>query len=465
LTGSEYQFKGQTYTAFTTNQTATPSQFFIADYPINEDGYPIMPRTTQDFFFQKGGGWYQQTDTHNSGQQAVVTNQTFTGQSPNTQLQTIPPSYGSEYLQRFTTFPNMDGLGFNLRQIKTVDKSSYTVPETFDSNTLVVNTKNVDLFLNVAQGITYSVWQTSRDEDYPIPYTGLSNPYPSPGNIDWTVINPQPQIDTFAEFAQKFYKNMINVRNRWYTTDGKSSGYPTLQLVFWNYLQSLENAGIDISHYTYQKMIDYTIGIGDYWTSLVEQTIPSTTIWNGGIKYENSAFHRQKYVYRRQRGCIFTAVPCTPCEVTGPIYMNDCIDETVSASTFPWSGTTSTIESFPDALLKATNAIVLSSGYTLSNCQKNSITSVWYTDIRLDNQILVQLPFFVGYGLTGPSSVPTDQEWIDGLETNLENIYQYGLNYNINSEQVVISNSGCVEQFAGKTLSINIGINVSINCS
>jgi hypothetical protein len=145
--------------------------------------------------------------------------------------------------------------------------------------------------------------------------------------------------------------------------------------------------------------------------------------------------------------------------------MNDCIDETVSASTFPWSGTTSTIESFPDALLKATNAIVLSSGYTLSNCQKNSITSVWYTDIRLDNQILVQLPFFVGYGLTGPSSVPTDQEWIDGLETNLENIYQYGLNYNINSEQVVISNSGCVEQFAGKTLSINIGINVSINCS
>jgi hypothetical protein len=67
--------------------------------------------------------------------------------------------------------------------------------------------------------------------------------------------------------------------------------------------------------------------------------------------------------------------------------------------------------------------------------------------------------------LTGPSSVPTDQEWIDGLETNLENIYQYGLNYNINSEQVVISNSGCVEQFAGKTLSINIGINVSINCS
>lgn len=465
LTGSEYQFKGQTYTAFTTNQTATPSQFFIADYPINEDGYPIMPRTTQDFFFQKGGGWYQQTDTHNSGQQAVVTNQTFTGQSPNTQLQTIPPSYGSEYLQRFTTFPNMDGLGFNLRQIKTVDKSSYTVPETFDSNTLVVNTKNVDLFLNVAQGITYSVWQTSRDEDYPIPYTGLSNPYPSPGNIDWTVINPQPQIDTFAEFAQKFYKNMINVRNRWYTTDGKSSGYPTLQLVFWNYLQSLENAGVDISHYTYQKMIDYTIGIGDYWTSLVEQTIPSTTIWNGGIKYENSAFHRQKYVYRRQRGCIFTAVPCTPCEVTGPIYMNDCIDETVSASTFPWSGTTSTIESFPDALLKATNAIVLSSGYTLSNCQKNSITSVWYTDIRLDNQILVQLPFFVGYGLTGPSSVPTDQEWIDGLETNLENIYQYGLNYNINSEQVVISNSGCVEQFAGKTLSINIGINVSINCS
>jgi hypothetical protein len=463
--GTEYKFKGVTYTAFTTTQTATTSNFTLVDYPINEFGYPSMPAQTSDFFFQKGGGWYEQTDTHNSGQVAVVTNQTYTGQSPNSQLQTVPPSYGREYLDRFENFPNMDGLGFNLRQIKTRDKSEFTEANDFNSNSLVINVKNVDLFLNVSQGITYSVWENSVEQNYPIPYTGLSNPYPSPGNIDWTVINPEPQNQTFAEFAQTFYKNMINVRNRWYTTDGKSSGYPTLQLVFWNYLQSLENAGVDITQYSYQKMIDYTIGIGDYWTNLVQQTIPSTTIWNGGIKYENSAFHRQKYVYRRQRGCIFTAVPCVPCEVTGPIYMNDCIDETVSGSTFPWSGTSSTIESFSDALFKTVNAVVQSSGYTLSQCQKNSITSTWYIDLRLDDTILVQQPFFTGYGLEGPSSVPTNNDWLNGLENNLSSVYQFGLNYNVNSERIILSNSGCIELFRGKTLSLNVGINLLINCN
>jgi len=316
--------------------------------------------------------------------------------------------------------------------------------------------------MNMGQGITYSVWENSRDLDYPIPFTGFSNPYPTVGDLDWTIINPQPQTETFAEFAQTFYKNMINVRNRWYTTDGKTSGYPTLQLVYWNYLQSLEKAGIDISHYTYQKMIDYTIGIGDYWTKLVEQTIPSTTIWNGGLKYENSAFHRQKYVWRRQRGCIFTTVPCVPCEITGPIFMNDCIDETVSGSTFPWSGTSSTIESFSDALYKSVNALVISSGYTISDCVLNSITSTWYTDVRLDNTILVQLPFYVGYGI---NDIPTNDDWLNGLETNLETIYQYGMNYNVNPTRIIISNSGCQELFTNQTLSINVGINIQINCN
>jgi hypothetical protein len=255
---------------------------------------------------------------------------------------------------------------------------------------------------------------------------------------------------------------MINVRNRWYTTDGKSSGYPTLQLVYWNYLQSLQNAGLDISHYTYQKMIDYTIGIGDYWTNLVEQTIPSTTIWNGGIKYENSIFHRQKYVYRRQRGCLFVAVSCIPCVADGELFANDCIDETISGSTIPWSGTSSTIESFSDALYQALESVTTSGGYNLVNCDLNSITSIWYVDLRLDNDVLVQEPFYTGYGI---NDVPTTAEWVTALNDKLSTIYQYGLNYNVNSERIIISNSGCMELFTDKTLNLNVGINVSINCS
>jgi hypothetical protein len=461
LVGSEYKIQGRTFTAFTTNQTTTQSLFRIEDYPIDENGFPKTPEQTNNFFFQEGGGWFEQTPNHNSGQEAIITNQTFTGQSPNSQLQEIPPTYGQLFLNRYRTFPNMNGFGFNITKIKDSIKSETDTDPRYDGDSLMLNVKNIDLFLNVAQGITYDVWEVSRENDYPIPYSGLSAPYPQPGNIDWTVINPEPQVETFAEFAQTFYKNMINVRNRWYTNDGKSSGYPTLQLVFWNYLQSLQNAGIDISHYTYQKMIDYTIGIGDYWTNLVQQTIPSSTIWNGGIKYENSEFHRQKYVYRRQRGCIFVSTPCIPCTVTGPLFSNDCIDETVSGSTIPWSGTSSTLDSFSQALFTVLNQVTNEQGYNLASCDTNTVNSTWYVDLRLDDIILVQEPFYTGYGIY---DIPTEQNWIDALDTKLETIYQYGLNYNVNAERIIISNSGCMEMFKNKILTLNVGINATINC-
>jgi hypothetical protein len=461
LTGSEYKIQGRTYTAFTTNQTATQSLFTVGDYPINTDGYPKTPQQTNNFFFQEGAGWFEQTDRHNAGQQSVITNQTFTGSSPNSQLQTIPPSYGQQFLERYRKFPNMDGYGFTINKITDSEKTDTDTEPFYENDSLILNVKNTDIFLNVSQGITYDVWEQSRDEEYPIPYTGFSNPYPQMGSIDWTIINPQPQVETFAEFAQSFYRNMINVRNRWYTTDGKSSGYPTLQLVFWNYLQSLQNAGLDISHYTYQKMIDYSIGIGDYWTNLVQQTIPSSTIWNGGIKYENSAFHRQKYVWRKQRGCVFISKPCIPCKATGVLFANDCIDETVSGATMPWSGTTSTLDSFSQALNEALVDVTQSNGYNLSRCDLNSIESTWYIDLRLDDDIFVQQPFFVGYGITG---IPTEDDWLDGLQQELSTIYQYGLNYNVNSERIIISNSGCMELFTDKILTLNVGINVSINC-
>ena len=114
----------------------------------------------------------------------------------------------------------------------------------------------------------------SRDRGYPIPATGLTSPYPSPGGIDWTVIDPRPKDKSFFEFAQSFYKNMINVRNR-QTSNG---GYLTLASLYWKYLNSQQDVNIPSNQYTYQKMIDYTNGIGDYWMRLVEQVIPASTL-------------------------------------------------------------------------------------------------------------------------------------------------------------------------------------------
>lgn len=463
LPSSEFKIKGRTYSAFTSNTLISPSTLSILDYPINETGYPKTPDQTNNFFFQKGQGWYEQNSFHVSETLVETTTLTFTGSGFNLRVVQQAPSYGQQFLERYRKFPNMEGLGFNVIARKETQKSDATTTNTLNLNdTLTINVKNVDLFLNVGQGLAYDIWEQSNLTDYPIPFSGLSSPYPTPGDIDWTYINPEPQVKTFAEFAQTFYRNMINVRNRWFTSDGKSSGYPTLQLVYWNYLQSLELTGIETNKYTYQKMIDYCLGIGDYWTKLVEQVVPSSTIWNGGLKYENSSFHRQKYVYRRQRGCVIATLPCVPCYTQGVVFTNDCIDETISASTIPWSGTTSILNSFQDALAIAVNSVVIANGYNLANCNTNSIVSTWFIDLRLDDTILVQKPFYTGYGFL---DYPTETQWVNALDTELSSIYQYGLNYNVNINRLIISNSGCIELFRNKTLTLNVGINVDISCN
>ena len=328
--------------------------------------------------------------------------------------------------------------------------------KTFNDD-LVINTKIIELYLNMGQGITYDVWDMSVKYDYPIPNSGLTAPYPTPGNIDWTFINPKPKEKTFFEFAQNFYNNFINVRNRWTISDGKTGGYPTLQSIYWRYLQSNETVGIPSNKFTYQKMIDFTLGLGDYWQRLLEQVVPATTIWMTGQKMDNSIFHRQKVVWRRQRGCVFTLVDCIPCVYDGQIFTYDCIDQTLSCNVNNLSNPL-----FPSQILTTSiNNLIANSGYTQSQCDQTSVVSTWYIDCRLDGTILVQTPFFTGYG----NDTPTVNEMLTALDTGLDGLYNVGLNYYKAGNNVIISNSTCYDNFTNKHFYLNIGVDVQINCS
>jgi hypothetical protein len=337
LPGSTYKIKGQVYTAFTSTNTYTSANILLTDYPMDVLGYPKAPVNTETYFFQLGAGWYESTPSHRSPDEVVITGLVYTGQNYNIQTQLQPFTYGQLYLDRFRDFPYMNE-GFKLSQTVDNNKSwlqednrirvsvegDYNAYYYVDNENLVINSKEVDIFLNPSQGLLYDVWDESRTYDYPIPESGLTVGYPVPGGVDWTFIKPNPKKKTFFEFSQTFWQNMINVRNRQYITDGKTGGYPTLQSIFWKYIESEQTVGIPNNKYTYQKLIDYVDGIGPYWMKLVEQMVPATTIWNTGVRLENSIFQKQKFVYRRQRGCQFIPVPIDPCYIISNIFDYNC---------------------------------------------------------------------------------------------------------------------------------------------
>jgi hypothetical protein len=469
-TTNTYTLQGVQYTGYTTSGSMRLVNTVAEDYPIDSEGYPKMPQETENYYYQKGAGWFEQTPEHRSVEVPDLTNSSFNPSNPYLISYLQPFSYGEEYLNRYRSFPFMGTFGYKIE--RTVDNKKSWEKFTEDrvdgaqtngtdyrttNDDLVINTKIMELYLNMGQGITYDIWDMSVKYDYPIPNSGLTAPYPTPGNIDWTFIDPKPKEKTFFEFAQSFYNNFINVRNRWTISDGKTGGYPTLQSIFWRYLQSEETVGIPSNKFTYQKMIDFTLGLGDYWQRLVEQVVPATTIWMTGQKMDNTIFHRQKVVWRRQRGCVFAPVKCIPCIYNGQIFAYDCIDQTLSCNIanvfnplFP-----------PQVLTTAINNLITSSGYTQTQCDLNSVVSTWYIDCRLESDILIQAPFFTGYG----DDVPTYLEISTAIDTELDTLYEYGLNYFKNGTKVIISNSTCYDNFTDKIFYLNIGVDIQINCT
>lgn len=343
--GNTFSIFGVEYTGFTTEAIIQDVNISIDEFPIDNLGYPAAPVDSESYYFQIGSGWFEQTPQHRGPEKVNLTLSVFTGNNPNYQTSLTPFSYGQEYLNRFRKFPFMN-LGYNLSSSVDNNKSWYNdeinLRLNLDGNInaryfveddkLVLNVKNTEIFLNPAQGLSYDVWYLSREFNYPIPNQGMNyfgidpcNPCPIPrypyrGDVDWTEINPKPRSKSFFEFAQTFWRNMINVRNRQYSFNGKTGGYPTLESIYWKYLES-QDVDVTNNNFTYQTMIEYVNGLGDYWVRLIEQMVPATTIFNTGVKYENSIFHRQKFVWKRQRGCrIITVDEPNPCE---------CLDVTI----------------------------------------------------------------------------------------------------------------------------------------
>jgi hypothetical protein len=541
--GNVFSIQGITYTGFTTTNSITSVNLSLSDYPIDNEGYPSTPQDSEDYFFQIGGGWFEQTPQHRGPEVVEPTFSTFTGQSTNLQTSLLPPTYGQIYLNRFRKFPFMN-LGFILTPQIDNNKSWYDneigLRSNLDGNLnarynvsddkLVLNVKNVDIFMNPAQGILYDVWAMSRKYDYPIPNQGLNyvqptycnpNPstiYPDKGGVDWTIINPQPRRKTFFEFAQTFWHNTINVRNRQFSSNGKTGGYPTLESIYWKYIQSEEFAELPNNNFKYENMIEYVNGMGDYWIRLIEQMVPATTIWNTGIKMENSIFHRQKFVWRRQEGCQLIpgnaggtqvippvrnpnggplveippsniSVPilhfrpsensgennngykgrpplCRPCALISNIFEYDCNVESIECPIYPWLSDPQ-VTSISGVLGKILNNYLNNNGYELNDCVLNTLTSEWYIELKINNVTMVQTPFFSGvtYSFV-PFNAPTQTEYYNALVSSLNSLKTMGYDYYFtDNDTVVVYNQTCQTDDNGLELTIDIGINFQIYCS
>ena len=109
-------------------------------------------------------------------------------------------------------------------------------------------------------------------------------------------------LTTVTQFNDILSSELINVRCR-----KISSGYPTLNALYHRYLNSTGYCNTLSAQFTYQTMIEFSELIGDYWVDLIEQVIPSTTIWTANYIYGNTLYDQEKFKYRT--GSVFACHP------------------------------------------------------------------------------------------------------------------------------------------------------------
>jgi hypothetical protein len=102
------------------------------------------------------------------------------------------------------------------------------------------------------------------------------------------------------------------------------------------------------------------------------------------------------------------------------------------------------------------------SGITLNQCSQNSVLTDWYVDLTINGEQIIKESFYTGYG---SSDVPTDSQWRNALINYLPELYNYGYTYYLNGNTLTITNLACLTQNIVDTVSLNVGINININCT
>ena len=164
---------------------------------------------------------------------------------------------------------------------------------------LVINSKEIDLDINIASAIETDVWCYLKDN--PCILTGETTCNPcvtgccGDNKIDFQSLMTQPlsAVTTVEDFGYYLVTELTDAKNR-----QTISGYPTLRALYDRYMNSLEFCGTDSSKFTYYTIDQFASLLDNYWSDLIEQVVPATTIWGSVKVYTNTIFDQQKFKYR-----------------------------------------------------------------------------------------------------------------------------------------------------------------------
>lgn len=170
-----------------------------------------------------------------------------------------------------------------------------------DHHDLAINSKEIDLRFDIPNAVETKVMDYI--EDNPCILEGEVTDLDCCCSGDSKNVNILDKIDrsvtsftTTDIFREEFYQNFIDPRSRLTLRN-----YPILRAIYDRYLNPDEycSDSEESGEFDYFQMENFSKLVGDYWVDIIEQFIPSTTIWGSTFLYGNTIFDNNKFDYRR----------------------------------------------------------------------------------------------------------------------------------------------------------------------
>ena len=266
---------------YNTGSVTSSSRLSRDEYPIDENRLPRKTTNlSSDIYFQKGSGWNDLTLEHRSStiidtelSSGSFVNGVFqlTGRTKTIKTKSKDYTYGEEYFDNFRTLPGLD-YGFKIEG--SINNKKAIVVSDENSSKLILNRKNINIFLSPSQTIEYDLYRKSRNNSKTF------------GNL-----TPQTGV-TFEEFLVSSLSEIITNSN----SVKFSKSYSGLTKVFYDY-----STNTGFTPYNFTSVNEFINKMSPSWLKVVEQFVPATTLWTGGNLIGNNIFNRCKYDYRKPR--------------------------------------------------------------------------------------------------------------------------------------------------------------------
>jgi len=182
-------------------------------------------------------------------------------------------------------------VGEEITETREFDLSRRETNYSINNERLSINTKEIDLLINPSSAVENDVWEFTKENPCILSAaTGCT--IDTHECIDMTELMSTP-VEEIIDGVD-LLNQLIDVKTR-----KTLSSYPLIELLYYRYINSESHCGAKSNALSEESVETFVDLVASFWSDIIEQVVPATTIWGSSFQHSNNIFGADKFVYKK----------------------------------------------------------------------------------------------------------------------------------------------------------------------